>query len=192
MEDLAQLARDQIERRISSQFSGHAFTQLIAAILAAQGYRAEVSPPGPDKGIDIVAGQGALGLNGPKLVVQVKSGGIVADQPTLQGLIGCIHDVHADHGLLVSGSGFTPPVRKRVNELYFRVRLWDRKEIVEALLAAYDETKDETHVMAFKHTCGDGRVFFLALGHDMAVMVNPSFQQVVRRGALWVGRRLAG
>lgn len=139
MEDLAQLARDQIERRISSQFSGHAFTQLIAAILVAQGYRTEVSPPGPDKGIDIVAGQGALGLNGPKLVVQVKSGGIVADQPTLQGLIGCIHDVHADHGLLVSWSGFTPPVRKRVNELYFRVRLWDRKEIVEALLAAYDD-----------------------------------------------------
>lgn len=139
MEDLAQLARDQIERRISSHFSGHAFTQLIAAILVAQGYRVEVSPPGPDKGIDIVAGLGALGLNGPRLVVQVKSGGIVADQPTLQGLIGCIQDVHADHGLLVSWSGFTPPVRKRVNELYFRVRLWDRKEIVEALLAAYDD-----------------------------------------------------
>lgn len=136
--DLAQLARDQIERRISSHFAGHAFTQLIAAILVTQGYRVEVSPPGPDKGIDIVAGQGALGLSGPKLVVQVKSGGIVVDQPTLQGLIGSIHDVHADHGLLVSWSGFSPPVRKRVNELYFRVRLWDRKDIVDALFAAYD------------------------------------------------------
>lgn len=137
--DLAELARDQIERRISSQIAGHAFTRLIAALLGTQGYQVEVSPPGPDRGIDIVAGQGALGLSGPKLVVQVKSGGIVVDQPTLQGLIGCIHDVHADHGLLVSWSGFSPPVRKRVNELYFRVRLWDRKQIVDALLTHYDD-----------------------------------------------------
>jgi restriction system protein len=137
--DLADLARDQIEKRISSQFAGHAFTQLIAAILNAQGYRTEVSPPGPDRSVDILAGQGPLGMTSPRFVVQVKSGDIVADQPTLQGLIGSITDVHADHGLLVSWSGFTQAVRRRVNELYFRVRLWDRKDIVDALLDAYDD-----------------------------------------------------
>lgn len=70
--NLATLARDQIEKRITTHFAGHAFTQLIAAILRAQGYQTGVSPPGPDRGIDIVAGQGALGMSGPKLVVQVK------------------------------------------------------------------------------------------------------------------------
>jgi type 1 glutamine amidotransferase len=34
-------------------------------------------------------------------------------------------------------------------------------------------------------------VFYLALGHDRAVLANPSFQQVARRGAQWAGRRLA-
>jgi len=121
--DLAETARDQIERYISAHFAGHAFTQLIAAILRAQGYQARVSPPGADKGVDIVAGQGALGFDGPRLVVQVKSGDIVVDQPTLQGLIGCVADTHAEHGLFVSWSGFKSPVRQRVNELYFRVRL---------------------------------------------------------------------
>jgi uncharacterized protein len=58
------------------------------------------------------------------------------------------------------------------------------------LMQAYDPTKDETHVMAFRHTHGDGRVFYFALGHDMAVLENPSFQEIVRRGALWVGGRL--
>ena len=58
------------------------------------------------------------------------------------------------------------------------------------LMHAYDETKDETHVMAFHHTYGEGRVFYFALGHDMAVLENPSFQTVIRRGALWVGARL--
>jgi len=60
------------------------------------------------------------------------------------------------------------------------------------LLQAYDPTRDETHVMAFRHTYGNGRVFYFALGHDMAVLENPAFQEVVRRGALWVGRRLEG
>lgn len=137
--DLAYLARNQIERHISAHFAGHAFTQLIAAILRAQGYQTRVSPPGADRGIDILAGQGALGLSGPRLVVQVKSGDIVTDQPTLQSLIGCIADTQADHGLLVSWSGFTAPVRQRANELYFRVRMWGRDEIINALLAVYDE-----------------------------------------------------
>ncbi|MCH8294999.1 ThuA domain-containing protein [Candidatus Poribacteria bacterium] len=58
------------------------------------------------------------------------------------------------------------------------------------LMQAYDPTKDETHVMAFRHTYGNGRVFFFALGHDMAVLENPSFQEIVQRGTLWVGKRL--
>ena len=136
--DLVELARDQIERHISSAFVGHAFTRLIDAILQADGYQTKVSPPGSDKGVDIVAGQGALGFDSPRLVVQVKSGDLVADQPALQGLIGCISDVQAEHGLLVSWSGFTPPVRQRVNELYFRVRLWGRDEILDALFRTYD------------------------------------------------------
>lgn len=58
------------------------------------------------------------------------------------------------------------------------------------LMQAYDDTKDETHVMAFHHKYGEGRVFYFALGHDMAVLENPSFQEVIRRGVLWVGNRL--
>lgn len=75
------------------------------------------------------------------------------------------------------------------DELYYLKHDPDRSH---HLLAAHDEEKDETHVIAFKHTCGEGRVFYLALGHDRAVLENPTFQKVVRRGALWVGRRLAG
>ena len=141
--NLEQIARDQIERRISSVFTGHEFTNLIAAILTAQGYETQVSPPGPDSGIDIVAGRGALGFEAPRLVVQVKSGDITVDLPTLQSLIGCVQDTHADHGLLVSWSGFKPPVRKRTNELFFRVRLWGREEIVNALFAVYEKLPEE-------------------------------------------------
>ena len=141
--DLAQIARDQIERRIASSFSGHGFTELVAAILRAQGYQTRVSPPGADQGIDIVAGSGPLGLEAPRIVVQVKSGSQTVDQPTLQGLIGSIHDVQADNGLIVSWDGYTSNVRRRVNELFFRVRLWGRDELVDNLLANYDRLPED-------------------------------------------------
>ncbi len=137
------VARGQIERHVSSEFVGHRFTELIAAILRAQGYKARVSPPGGDRSIDIVAGQGANGFDGTKLVVQVKSGDIKADQPTLQALLGAISDVHADHGLLVSWGGFTKAVQQRLNELYFRVRLWDRDEVLNAIFDTYDKLPEE-------------------------------------------------
>lgn len=136
--DLETIARDQIVKHISANFSGHAFTRLIAAILEAEGYRTRVSPPGSDKGVDIVAGKGALGFDEPRLVVQVKSGDIVVDQPTLQGLLGSIGDTKSDHALLVSWSGFKSSVRQRTNDLYFRVRFWGRDEILDALFSVYD------------------------------------------------------
>ena len=54
-----------------------------------------------------------------------------------------------------------------------------------ALMTAYDPGTDKTHVMAYWHPYGTGRVFFFGLGHDMAVMQNPAFQEVVRRGVRW-------
>jgi type 1 glutamine amidotransferase len=73
------------------------------------------------------------------------------------------------------------------DELYY---LKHNPDTSHHLMSAYDHTKDETHVMAFHHKYGDGRVFYFALGHDMVVLENPSFQEVIRRGVLWVGNRL--
>ena len=138
MVDLDQIARDQIEKRIASVFTGHDLTNLVAAILRAQGMKVRVSPPGADGGIDLVAGSGPLGLESPRIVGQVKSGEYMIQDPDLKSLIGNIQETKADYGLLVSWNGFTSPVRKRVNELYFRVRLWGRQEIIDSLFAVYD------------------------------------------------------
>jgi restriction system protein len=141
--DLAEFGRDQIERYIASSFVGHDLTRLVAAILQAQGYLVNVSPPGPDRGIDIVAGRGPLGFETPRLVVQVKSGNVTADQPTLQALIGAVQDTHADHGLLVCWGGFKNTVDIRKNDLFFRIRLWGRAEIIDALLQVYERLPEE-------------------------------------------------
>ena len=82
--DLELIARDQIEKRIASNFSGHEFTRLVDAILIAEGHQTFLSPPGPDKGVDILAGSGELGLEEPRIVVQVKSGSVTVDQQTFK------------------------------------------------------------------------------------------------------------
>ena len=73
----------------------------------------------------------------------MKSGDVVVDQPTLQGLIGSIQDAHADHGLIVSWSGFKSTVRSRLNELFFRVRLWGRDELLDNLFSTYDRLPED-------------------------------------------------
>ena len=61
----------------------------------------------------------------------------------MQSLLGCIADTHAEHGLLVSWGGFKSSVRQRLNELYFRVRLWDRDDILNALFDSYEKLPEE-------------------------------------------------
>lgn len=73
------------------------------------------------------------------------------------------------------------------DELYY---LKHNPNTSQHLMHAFDNTVDETHVMAFHHQYGKGRVFYFALGHDTVVLENPSFQEVIRRGVLWVGNRL--
>ena len=137
--DLALVARDQISAIVATRFKGHAMARLVDGILRAQGYATYVSPPGPDKGIDILAGQGPLGFERPRICVQVKSGDSPLDRPTLDQLIGAMQNFQADHGLLVSWGGFKSTVDKEEASQFFRVRLWDQDDLIDNLLANYDK-----------------------------------------------------
>jgi len=86
--DLGQIGRDQIRRRLAERFKGHELARLVGELLRAEGFICDISPPGPDGGVDILAGQGGMGFDGTTMAVQVKSGAIVADAPTLRDLRG--------------------------------------------------------------------------------------------------------
>ena len=91
--DLGQLAHDQIVRHIQSHFFGHPMSQLVDAVLRANGWTTKVSPPGPDGGVDILAGRGTLGLDQPRLCVQVKSQDSPADVTMYRGVFPVMFDV---------------------------------------------------------------------------------------------------
>lgn len=141
--DLELTGRDRIARLLDQRFKGHELTRLIDAILKAQGYTTYMSPPGPDKGIDILAAPGPLGFGTPRLCVQVKSGNEQVDSPTLNQLIGAMQNVQADQGLIVSWSGFKNTVERERAVQFFKVRFWSQENIISELLAHYDELDED-------------------------------------------------
>jgi len=141
--DIEELGHDKITRHIMAKFKGHRMAQLVDGILRAQGYTTHVSPPGPDKGVDILASQGTLGFSSPKICVQVKSGSGPVDRPTLDQLLGAMQNFHADQGLLVSWGGFKVSVDKEKPMQFFRVRLWDRDDLIDQLIEYYDRLDDD-------------------------------------------------
>lgn len=136
--DMEEMARDQIAKTIIAKFKGHGMAQLVEAILVAQGYHTHKSPPGPDKGVDILAAPGPLGFGRPRLCVQVKSSDGPVDSPTLSQLIGTMQNFQAEQGLLVSWGGFKTSVYQQLPSQFFRVRLWDQASLIDEILKNYD------------------------------------------------------
>ena len=141
--DLEGSSLDAIKEYIIANFKGHGLAHLVAAILKAKGYDVFVSPPGPDRGVDILAGYGCLGFGSPKICVQVKSTEDAVSRPVLDQLIGTMHNVGAEYGLLVSWGGFRSSVLHDTNLQFFKVRYWSSVEIMNELFACYDKLDDE-------------------------------------------------
>ena len=136
--DLEENARDQIREYIARKFKGHELATLVAAVLEAQGYKLQVSPEGPDGGIDIIAGRGALGFEPPRLAVQVKSGDTPVDVKVLRELQGVMKNFGADQGMVVAWGGYRQSVSREATRLFFEVRLWDSDDLIDMLEFHYD------------------------------------------------------
>jgi len=140
---IAEYARDLIRRAIGARFGGHELTALVTALLKAQGYQTYMAPPGPDGGVDILAGSGAMGFDPPRICVQVKSGGSPVDVSVLRELQGVMKNFGADRGLLVSWGGFKESVYREARTLIFEIRLWDSELLLRSLLEHYSRLPEE-------------------------------------------------
>ena len=136
--DIGEYALGQVREYVERNFHGHALGDLVAAVLKAEGYRVTVSPPGPDGGVDILAGKGPLGFDSPRICVQVKSGRQVSGVNVLRELQGVMQTFQADHGLLVSWGGFARPAEQEAKAMHFNVRLWGADQLLEAVLENYE------------------------------------------------------
>ena len=131
--DLTQMAHDQILSHIQSRFAGHGLARLVDAVLQAEGWVTKISSPGPDGGVDILAGRGSLGFEDPRLCVQVKSQSNPADVSVYRALQGSMQTFNANQGLLVCWGGFNRVVHQESKQGYFTVRLWDSSDLVDSI-----------------------------------------------------------
>ncbi len=141
--DLSQYARDQIVAHIQTRFSGHALADLVDAVLSADGWETTTSSPGPDGGVDILAGRGSLGLDEPRLCVQVKSQNSPADVTVYRTLLGTMQTFNAQQGLLVCWGGFKKTVLTEARTGHFSIRLWDSDNLVQAIYRTYKQLTPE-------------------------------------------------
>lgn len=139
--DIEQVAYDRITTRISEDFTGHKLATLVTAILEADGLKCTQSPPGPDGGIDIIAGRGLLGLDDP-ILVQVKSGAQVGS-PVVNQMHGVMATHGARQGLLVAWGGLTKQAQDALKTSQLRVRVWQAADVVDIVLANYEQLSEE-------------------------------------------------
>jgi restriction system protein len=139
--DIEEVAYDQILKRLGEDFAGHALERLVGALLKVDGLHVEVTRKSRDGGVDIVAGRGVLGLD-DLIVAQVKSGSQVGSQVVNQ-LHGVMAKYQAHQGLLVAWGGLSPDAWNAVSANPLRVRVWEAKDVVDAVLANYERLDEE-------------------------------------------------
>lgn len=141
--DLEDYALTRIQTLIQESFNGHDLARLVEAVLVAEGFVCERKPPGADGGVDILAGRGPLGLDAPRVVVQVKSDASPVGDPVVQTLQGALTRFSADQALLVAWGGVNRNAQRFLETTKFTIRVWSSTELIAALLRTYPSLPDE-------------------------------------------------
>jgi len=138
--DIEEFSRDLVLKKIGEKFKGHELARLVEAVLNAQGYVTNRSEPGPDGGVDILAGSGPLGFDVPRICIQVKSSTSSVGVDVLRSLQGTIQSFKAEQGLLVSWGGFKRTVLNEARRSFFTIRLWESGTLLNEILKFYDKS----------------------------------------------------
>jgi restriction system protein len=139
-------AEESARAAIADYLSGmppYVFQDLVAALLRAMGYHiAWTAPPGPDRGVDIVAYQDPLGATNPRIKVQVKrrGGRIPADElRSFMAVLG-----QDEVGIYVSTGGFTTDAEFEARgQERRRITLIDMQKLVSLWVEHYERLTEE-------------------------------------------------
>jgi restriction system protein len=114
------------------------FQDLVAGLLRGMGYHVLwVAPPGPDKGIDIIAHTDPLGIHGPRIKVQVKRRGDKTSIDGVRSLLALLGE--GDVGLFISTGGFTREAEEEARrQEKRRVMLVDLKRLFDLWVEHYN------------------------------------------------------
>jgi restriction system protein len=110
--------------------------ELVAGILRAMGYKTRISPKGADRGVDIFASPDGLGLQEPRIFVEVKHRSEATSAPVIRSFLG--GRKATDRCLYVSSGGFTKDGRYEAERSTIPITLVDLPALRELLLDHYE------------------------------------------------------
>ncbi len=146
VEEAEETAWTEIERYVQA-INPYDLQKLVAALLRAMGYHISwIAPPGPDKGIDILAHNDPLGTSTPRIKVQVKRR---ADKISVDGLRSFMAILgEQDVGIFVSTGGFTSEAESEARTKETRkLTLVDLEKLVELWVEHYDKVSESDKLL---------------------------------------------
>jgi restriction system protein len=119
---------------------------LVAGILRAMGYRTVVSQPGADRGVDIFASPDGLGLQDPRIFVEVKHRtGSAMGSKEIRAFLG--GRKQGDKCLYVSTGGFSKDAHYEADRASVPVTLLTLASLRKLLIDHYDALDGETRAL---------------------------------------------
>ena len=118
------------------------FQELVAALLRAMGYHVSwIAPPGPDKGIDILAHNDPLGTSVPRIKVQVKRRMEKVNVEGLRSFMAVLGE--QDVGIFVSTGGFTTDAQEEARTQEKRkITLLDLEQLFDLWVQHYERVAE--------------------------------------------------
>ena len=115
---------------------------VVAGILRAMGYKTKVSPDGKDRGKDVIASPDGLGLEQPRIFVEVKHRDGAIGAPQIRTFIGG-RDHQNDRCLYVSTGGFSIEAKYEAERAKVPLTLIDSDDLVDLLIDYYEKADPE-------------------------------------------------
>lgn len=138
-------SRELIKDRLS-KLSWEDMQSLVAGILRAMGYKTKVSAGGGDRGKDVVASPDGLGLEQPRIFVEVKHRKGQMGAPEIRQFIGGRH-AQNDRCVFVSTGGFSTEAKYEAERSNVPLTLVDSDDLVGLLVDYYEATDAETRTL---------------------------------------------
>lgn len=142
LEEVVSKSHEFIEDLIA-ELDAYQMQELVAGILRAMRYRTHVSARGADRGVDVFASPDGLGLEEPRIFVEVKHRiGTKMGAQEVRAFMGGRQK--GDRCLFVSTGGFAKDARYEAERSSVPLTLIDMPRLRELLIESYEELDDET------------------------------------------------
>lgn len=139
---------------------------------------------------DVAAGKGLVVLHCSNLFGFTPAG--LEGDAVAHQLFGSRYVSHGNHG----SEGYYPvvlqenhPVTAYMTDFHIEDEYYIIDAVEDVRVLAYRLTPEGEHQpVVYVRQHGEGRVVYIALGHDMRAWGNPNFRQLLRQAVLWAGR----